>query len=252
MAGHSHWAGIKHKKAAADKKRGKIFSKMAKYITVASRTGGGDPDMNASLRLAIDNARSNNMTKDAIERAVKKGTGELEGEEYVELVYEGFAPANVALVVDILTDNRNRTASELRKLFEIKGGTLGNPGSVAWQFETKGQFHIAQSSIAEDELMGLVLEAGAEDMVVDGDIYVVTTSPDEFMAVREALAGKSIKTSFGEVARVPNATVKIDTAKEARKVLNFIDELEDHDDVQRVSANFDIPDAVFAELEADE
>ena len=250
MAGHSHWAGIKHKKAAADKKRGKIFSKMAKYITVAARNGGGDPDMNPSLRLAIDTARAQNMTKEAIERAVKKGSGELEGEEYVELVYEGFAPEKVALVVDILTDNRNRTASELRKFFEKKGGTLGNPGSVSWQFETKGQLHIAQSAVAEEDLIELTLEAGAEDLTSENDLFVISTPPDEFMAVKQALNDKGLETSYAEVARVPTTSVKVETAKAAQKVLAFVEELEDHEDVQRVSANFDIPDAVFAELNA--
>ncbi|MCA8960404.1 MAG: YebC/PmpR family DNA-binding transcriptional regulator [Planctomycetes bacterium] len=251
MAGHSHWAGIKHKKAAADKKRGKIFSKMAKYITVAAKTGGGDPTMNAALRLAIDNARAQNMPKDAIDRAIKKGTGELDGEDYVELVYEGFAPEQVALVVDILTDNRNRTASELRKFFEKKGGTLGNPGSVAWQFETKGQIHIEKATIGEEELMDLVLEAGADDMVTDGDIYIVSSTPDSFQAVKEALDTKEIATIHAEVDRVATTSVAIGDSAKAKKVLGFIEELEDHDDVQKVSANFDIPDAVFAEIEAE-
>lgn len=252
MAGHSHWAGIKHKKAAADKKRGKIFSKMAKYITIAARDGGGDPTMNAALRLAVDNARAVNMTKDAIERAIKKGTGELEGEEYVELTYEGFAPGQVALVVDILTDNRNRTASELRKFFEKKNGTLGNPGSVAWQFETKGVIHVPKEAMPEEELMELVLEAGAEDLAADGDHFEIHTSVDNFHQVRGALEEKELPMPYAEVARLPTATIAITDPDLARKVLAFIGDLEDHDDVQRVSANFDIPDEIFAALEAEE
>ena len=252
MAGHSHWAGIKHKKAAADKKRGKIFSKMAKYLTIAAREGGGDPGMNAALRLAVDNARAANMTKDAIERAIKKGTGELEGEEYVELVYEGFAPGQVALVVDILTDNRNRTASELRKFFEKKGGNLGNPGSVAWQFETKGVIHVAKELIGEEELMELVLEAGAEDLKSDGDHYEILTPVDNFHEIRGVLEAKEIAMNYAEVARLPTATQAIDDLDLARKVLGFISLLEDHDDVQRVSANFDVPDEIFATIDAEE
>lgn len=252
LAGHSHWAGIKHKKAAADKKRGKIFSKMAKYLTIAARDGGGDPGMNASLRLAIDNARAANMTKDAIERAIKKGTGELEGEQYFELVYEGFGPGQVALVVDILTDNRNRTASELRKFFEVKNGNLGNPGSVAWQFETSGVIHVAKDTIPEDELMDLVLEVGAEDLKSLDEHFEVLTPVDSFHEVRSALEAKEITMSYAEIARLPTATIAIDDIDLARKVINFIGDLEDHDDVQRVSANFDIPDEIFALLAAEE
>ncbi len=249
MAGHSHWAGIKHKKAAADKKRGKLFSKMAKYLTIAARDGGGDPDMNPSLRLAVDNARAVNMTKDAIERAIKKGTGELEGEEYVELVYEGFAPEQVALVVDILTDNRNRTASELRKFFEKKGGNLGSPGSVSWQFETKGVIHVGKEIIAEEKLMDLVLEAGAEDLRTEEEHYEITASPDAFHGVRQALTDQEIPTLFADVIRVPTSTITVDEPKKAQKVIDFISDLEDHEDVQRVSANFDIPAEVLDQLE---
>ncbi len=252
MAGHSHWAGIKHKKGAADAKRGKIFSKLAKYITIAAREGGGDPDMNLGLKYAIERAKAENMPKDVIERAVKKGTGEIEGVTYLELVYEGFTPGKVALVIEILTDNKNRTASELRKLFEKKGGTLGNPGSVAWMFDNKGILHVKTDAISEDDLMELVLDAGAEDVRVEGEVFAVQTAPDSFQAVRTALGDADIATEFAEVGPQPNQWVDVADAKTALKVLNFISDLEDHDDVQRVSANFDIPDAVMAELNAEE
>jgi len=252
VAGHSHWAGIKHKKAAADKKRGKLFSKMAKYVSIAARDGGGDPDMNAALRLAIDNARAANMTKEAIERAVKKGTGELEGATYVELVYEGFAPEQVALVVDILTDNRNRTASELRTFFEKKGGNLGSPGSVAWQFETKGVFHVPAVAISEDALMDLVLEAGAEDLEAHGEFYEIHSSTETFQTVKSALDDRGVETRHAEIGRIPTSSVNIDNLAAARRVMNFISDLEDHEDVQRISANFEMPDAVMDQLQAEE
>ncbi|MEM7168271.1 MAG: YebC/PmpR family DNA-binding transcriptional regulator [Planctomycetota bacterium] len=249
MAGHSHWAGIKHKKAAADAKRGKIFSKHAKFIIIAARDGGGDPDGNLGLKYAIERAKADNMPKDNIERAIKRGTGEIEGINFVELVYEGFAPAKVALVADILTDNRNRTASELRKLFEKKGGTLGNPGSVTWMFETKGVLEISQDAIGEDDLMELALEAGAEDVKPEGSVFTVLTQPDDFTEVQTALRGANLEFAVAEIMRLPTNTVRVENAKDAEKVMTFISELDDHDDVQRVSANFDIPDEILEGLD---
>lgn len=248
MAGHSHWAGIKHKKGIADAKRGKLFSKHAKYIIVAARDGGGDPDANLNLKYAIDRAKADNMPKENIERAIKRGTGEIEGVSYDELIYEGFGPEKVAVVIEILTDNRNRTASELRKLFEKKGGNLGSPGSVAWMFETKGMFHVPTGSIDEEDLMEVVLEAGAEDLESDGDNYAVKTPPDTFQAVKQALADKGIATTYAEVGRFPTNTVEVKEAKAVERVLAFLSDLEDHDDVQRVSANFEVPDELLAEL----
>lgn len=252
MAGHSHWAGIKHKKAAADAKRGKLFSKLAKFIIIAARDGGGDPDANLSLKYAIERARAQNMPKDVIERAVKRGTGELEGQQFVELVYEGFAPGKVAVVADILTDNRNRTASELRKVFEKKGGTLGNPGSVTYMFDTKGVFQIPDSAIDEEELMELALEAGAEDVKQEAEgSFTVLCEPDEFSNVQAALAGKELPLDVAETMRLPNITVEVTDPKVVEKLLAFVNELEDHEDVQRVSANFDIPDEILAGLAAE-
>lgn len=248
VAGHSHWAGIKHKKAAADAKRGKVFSKHTKAILVAARSGGGDMDANLSLKYAIERAKADNVPKDVIARAVKKGSGELEGETYTELVYEGFAPQKVAVVVDILTDNRNRTAAELRRLFEKKGGTLGNPGSVGWMFEKRGVLATPADGIDEDELMELALEAGADDVRREGDVYEVITSPDAFSDVKKAFEDHGLATPMAEIVRHPSNTVEVATLDAARKVLDFISDLEDHEDVQRVSANFDIPDELMSQL----
>jgi len=248
VAGHSHWAGIKHKKGAADAKRGKIFSKLAKFITVAAREGGGDAGANSKLKLAVEKARAANMPKDNIERAIKKGTGDLGGVSFVELVYEGYAPHNVAVVADILTDNRNRTASELRHLFEKKGGILGSPGAVAWMFETKGLIEVPRDAISEDDLMEIALEAGADDVLSEGKSHQVFTTPEVFTAVREAIIARELEPTFSEVTRIPNNTVELTDASQAKKVLDFITEFEDHDDVQRISANFDIPDELLESL----
>ena len=249
MAGHSHWAGIKHKKGAADAKRARVFSKLAKYIIVAARDGGGDPAANLSLKYAIDRAKAENMPKDVISRAIKKGTGEIEGVSYSELIYEGFAPEKVAVVVEILTDNRNRTASELRKIFEKKGGTLGSPGSVAWMFETKGILHVAVDTIDEDDLMEVVLDAGAEDLSISEDVYQIHTAPDAFNDVKRALGERGIATTYAEVSRHPTQTVEITELKAAQKVISFISALEDHDDVQNISANFDMPASLIEQLQ---
>ena len=249
MSGHSHWAGIKHKKGAADARRARVFSKLAKYIIVAARDGGGDPAANLSLKYAIDRAKAENMPKDVIARAIKKGTGEIEGISYSELIYEGFAPEKVAVVVEILTDNRNRTASELRKIFEKKGGTLGSPGSVAWMFETKGILHVSRDTIDEDDLMEVVLDAGAEDLSTSGDVYEIHTAPDTFNDVKQALGARGIATTYAEVGRHPTQTVEITELKAAQRVISFISDLEDHEDVQNVSANFDMPASLIEQLQ---
>jgi len=248
VAGHSKWAGIKHKKGAQDKKRAKVFSKLAKFIIIAARDGGGDVNANPRLRLAVDKARAANMPKENIERAILRGTGELEQVQYHELVYEGYGPEKVAVVIDILTDNRNRTASELRKLFDKKQATLGNPGSVSWMFETKGVIEIPVDQITEDDLLELALEAGAEDVRTEGGFHEVHCAPEHFTTLNRAIADAGIQPEVAEVMRVPTSTVSITDARAARKVLDFIGELEDHDDVQNVSSNFDMPDALMEEL----
>ncbi|MGE3163779.1 MAG: YebC/PmpR family DNA-binding transcriptional regulator [Planctomycetota bacterium] len=248
MAGHSHWAGIKHRKAAADAKKGRLFSKLAKFIIIAARDGGGDPDANLNLKYAIERARAGNMSKDVIERAIKRGTGELEGIQYVELVYEGFAPSKVAVVLDILTDNRNRTASELRTMFEKKGGTLGNPGTVAWMFETKGILEVPVTAVAEDDLLEMALDAGADDVVREGESYRISTSTTAFSTVRAALMARELELQTAEIMRLPTSTVRVEDRAEAERMLAFLSDLEDHEDVQRLSANFDIPDEIMAAI----
>ena len=247
MSGHSKWSTIKHKKGALDAKRGKLFSKLARLIMTAARQGGGDPQMNLPLRYAIEKARAANMTKAAIERAVKKGTGELEGAHLEELVYEGYAPGGVALLLEILTDNRNRTASEIRKIIETRGGSLGSTGCVAWMFQTKGVFMIDTSKVNEDRLMEVVLEAGAEDLLIEGESFRVTCEPSAFEDVKIALAEAGLETELSEIQRVPTQSVTVERTK-AKQVLDLVSQLEDHDDVQNVYSNFDIDEEVMQEL----
>ncbi len=248
MSGHSHYANIKSKKAAIDAKRGKSWTKLARGIIVAAKQGGSsDPDKNLALRYAIEAAKAGNMPKDTIERAAKKGAGELEGQSFEEIVYEGYGPAGVALMIDILTDNRHRTAPEIKKIFERRGGSLGATGSVAWIFQTKGYIQIEKSVIDEDRLMELVLEAGADDVRVDGGNWAVTCPTDSYEAVRKSLAAAGVAVAAAELTRVPSTTVALDITT-APKVLALLEELDDHDDVQHVSANFDIPDDVAAQL----
>lgn len=247
MAGHSHWAGIKHKKAANDAKRGKIWSKLARAIIVAARSGGGDPGMNLPLRYAIDKAKAENMPKDTIEKAVKKGTGELSGESYEEVVYEGYAKGGVAVLVEALTDNRTRTAPQVRKLFERHGGSMGTSGCVNWMFKKKGLITVNQSDANEEELMDTALSAGAEDMKSEGDFYEITCEPGDFDSLKAAVEEKGIKMEMAEISMIPDTTVKVDDKDTARKVLALVEAFEDHDDVQNVYANFDIEDAVMAE-----
>ena len=251
MAGHSHWAGIKHKKALIDNKRGKLWSKLAKAVIVAAKMGGGDPDANLRLRYAIDDAKAGNMPKDTIERAIKKGTGELEGETYDEVLYEGYGPSGVAVMCEALTDNRNRTAPELRKIFEMCGGKLGATNCVAWMFERKGLVLIADEGVEEETLLDLALEAGADDVKHDGKKFSVTCDPDAFGAVCQAIDKAGITTELREISRIPKDTVDLDV-ESARKVLKLVELLDDHDDVQSVSANFNISDEAMAQIEAGE
>lgn len=248
MAGHSHWAGIKHKKALIDNKRGKVWSKLSRAIIVAAKAGGGDPDTNLRLRYAINDAKAVSMPKDNIERALKKGTGELEGGNYDEVLYEGYGPGGVAVLCEILTDNRNRTAPEVKKIFEVAGGKLGATGCVAWMFERKGVIVIDAKQTDEETLLELAMESGAEDVKSEGDKFEVICDPESFAGVQYALAAANIETEAAELNRLPNDTVDLGV-NDARKVLKLMDQLDDHDDVQSVAANFNIPEEAMAELE---
>ena len=247
MAGHSHWAGIKHKKAVIDAKRGKLWSKLSKAIIVAARTGGGDPGMNLALRYAINDAKAVSMPKDNIERAIKKGTGELEGAQLDSVVYEGYGPAGVAIMCEILTDNRNRTAPELRNLFERYGGNLGATNCVAWMFDRKGLFVIDKAAIDEESLMELAIEAGADDVKTTDDGYEVTCAVDAFSDVSAAIEKANLRADVRKIAQIPKDRVALD-ATGARKVLALMDALDDHDDVQEVWSNFTVPEEVMAEV----
>ncbi|MCU0958779.1 MAG: YebC/PmpR family DNA-binding transcriptional regulator [Pirellulaceae bacterium] len=249
MAGHSHWAGIKHKKALIDNKRGKLWSKLSKAIIVAAKLGGGDPGANIRLRTAILDAKAASMPKDTIERAIKKGTGELDGGNFDEVLYEGYAAGGVAVLCDILTDNRNRTAPEIRKIFDVHNGKLGGTNCVAWMFERKGLFVVPAQNVAEDSLMEIALEAGADDVKPAGDNFEVTCDPDMYGAVGEALEQAGIALAGKEVTRIPKNTVEL-SADDARKVIRLLEALDDHDDVQNVSANFNVSDQVLAQVEA--
>jgi len=247
MAGHSHWAGIKHKKALVDAKRGKLWSRVSKQVIVAARMGGGDPGTNARLRLAIADAKAARMPKDTIEKAIKKGTGELAGGNVEEILYEGYGPSGVAILCDILTDNRNRTAPEIRKLFEIAGGKLGATGCVAWMFERKGLYLVPAEGIEEDALMEIVLEGGAEDVLLEGDNFQITCPVDAYGTVGDALEAAEIEVASREITRIPTTTVDLNET-DGRKVLKLMEKLDDHDDVDSVSANFNLPDDVLAAL----
>jgi YebC/PmpR family DNA-binding regulatory protein len=249
MAGHSHWAGIKHKKALIDNRRGKLWSKLSKAIIVAAKIGGGDPNANLRLRYAIIDAKAGNMPKDTIDRAIKKGAGELEGANYEEILYEGYGPNGVAVLCEILTDNRNRTAGEIRKLFEIAGGKLGATGCVAWMFDRKGLIEIPADQTDEDRLMELALEAGAEDVRRSGSNFEIICDPDAFTSVSDAVDAGGLKPEVRKITRIPKDTVDLD-ANSARAVLKLMDALDDHDDVQSVAANFNIPDEAMAAIEA--
>jgi YebC/PmpR family DNA-binding regulatory protein len=240
MSGHSKWSTIKHKKAAKDARKGKLFTKLIKEITVAARMGGGDINANPRLRTAVLAAKGHSMPGDNIERAIKKGTGELEGVSYEEIQYEGYGPGGAAILAQVLTDNKNRTVSEIRRLFTKHGGNLGETGCVAWMFDKKGLITVEKSQIDEDRLVGLVLDAGAEDVKEDEGIFEVVTPPEDFDRVKERLEHEKIAIANAQVTMVPKSTVTVGE-KHVEQILKLTEELEDHDDVQNVSANFDIP-----------
>jgi len=240
MSGHSKWSTIKHKKAAKDAKRGKIFTKLIKEITVAARIGGGDINANPRLRTAVLTARSNSMPSENIDRAIKKGTGELEGVTYEEIQYEGYGPGGAAIIAQVLTDNKNRTVSEIRRLFTKHGGNLGETGCVSWMFDKKGLLAVEKSQVDEERLMDLVLDAGAEDVRDEDEIFEIVTPPEELEKVKEKLDHEKIAVSSAQVTLVPKNSVNVD-AKHVEQILRLTEELEDHDDVQSVSANFNIP-----------
>jgi YebC/PmpR family DNA-binding regulatory protein len=245
MSGHSKWHSIKHKKGAADKARGKLFAVLIRQIEVAARAGGGDPDANATLRTMIQKARDNSVPADTIQRAIKRGTGEEEGVTYEQISYEGYAPHGVAVYVQVLTDNRNRTGAEVRNLFSRNGGSFAEPGAVSWQFERKGVVLVPKSAASEDDLMLLVADAGAEDINDSGDVWEVVTPATELHAVRTAIeeAGTTVQSS--DLVMIPTTTVELGEEGAAKSVLRLVEALEDHDDVEAVYANFDIPDAVL-------
>lgn len=244
MSGHSKWSSIKHKKGAADAKRGKIFTKLIKEITVAARLGGGDPVGNPRLRAAILAAKAENMPKENIERGIKKGTGELEGVSYEEFNYEGYGPGGAALLVDCLTDNKNRTVADLKHIFDRHGGSLGEPGCVSWMFEKKGLIVSDRGKVDEDKLLELALEAGAEDVIEGKDEFEVLTGVADFEAVKKAFDDAGITYNFAEISMIPTNTVNLE-GKKAEQMLNLMEALEDHDDINHVYANFDIADEVM-------
>jgi YebC/PmpR family DNA-binding regulatory protein len=247
MSGHSKWSTIKHKKAAQDAKRGAMFTKVIKELTVAARMGGGDVDMNPRLRTAVLKAKAVNMPQDTMQRAIMKGTGELPGVNYEEITYEGYGPGGVAMIATVLTDNRNRTVAEIRKIFSKNGGNLGESGCVAWMFQKKGLIVIDKDRVDEDELFTIALEAGAEDVRPADAMYEVITSVEDFEPVKQGITSKGIEPASSEVSLLPQTTVRLE-GSQARQLLKLMDELEEHDDVQNVYANFDIPDEVMAEV----
>lgn len=248
MAGHSHWANISRKKAVVDAKRGKLWSKLAKAIIVAAKHGGGDPDANLRLRYAIDAAKAVSMPKDNIQRAIKTGIGELKGGNLEESLYEGYAAGGVAVMCEILTDNKNRTAPEIRKIFEMCDGKLGGTGCVAYLFERKGLVRVPTTAAGEDRIMELAIEAGADDVKQSDDRWEITCDPSAMTAVIAALEAAGMPPESNELVRIPTNSVDVEDVDTARKVLNLMERLDDHDDVQSVAANFNIPDAALAAL----
>ena len=249
MAGHSHWAGIKHKKAVIDKKRGKLFSKLAKQIITAAKNGGGDPDANLKLKYAIDKAKAGNMPNDNIDRAVKRGTGDLDGVNYEEIVYEGYGPGGVAILLEVLTDNRNRTVGELRNTFDRRGGNMGDSGCVSYLFEKKAMFEIAGEGNDEDSLMEVALELGADDLEHADDVFMIKAPAEAFEAIRSGLADKGIETLSAEIVMHPTTTVPLTDVATARKVLALMEIFEEHDDVQNAYTNFSLSDDIIKELD---
>jgi YebC/PmpR family DNA-binding regulatory protein len=250
MSGHSKWHTIKHKKAAADSKRGKIFTKIIKEISIAARIGGGDPEANPRLRKAVQDARAVNMPADNIKRAIMKGTGELEGSSYEEVIYEGYGPGGVAIYVEALTDNKNRTVSELRRIFSKNGGNIGESGCVAWMFKRKGYLVVEKEKFPdEDKLLEIVMNASAEDMTEDGSNWEIISAPENYEAVVEALKTNNVETAESNLGYIPQTYVKLE-GKQAQQMLRLMEELEDHEDVQHVWANFDINEAEISSFEA--
>lgn len=249
MSGHSKWSTIKHKKAMVDARRGKMFTKLIRELTSAARAGGGDPDVNPRLRTAVASAKGANMPSDTIQRAIQKGTGEIAGETYEEVTYEGYGAGGVAVLVDTLTDNKNRTVAEIRHLFAKHGGSMGENGCVAWMFQRQGFFALDAGSIDEDALLELVLEAGGDDVRAENDLYEILTSPEAFEDVRSSLEAQGLTPEVAEVTMLPQSTVSIE-GKQAEQVLRLMEALDDQDDVRRAYANFDIPDDVMAALAA--
>lgn len=248
MSGHSKWATIKHKKGAADQKRAKVFAKLIRQVEVAAREGGGDPAMNPALRTMFQKARDNSVPIDTIERAIKRGTGELEGVQYEQITYEGYAPNGVAILIDVLTDNRNRTGGDVRSILKKNGGSIAEPGAVAWQFERKGVITLSRT-IEEDDIMMAALDAGLEDLADEGDTWSLTCAPTDLVAVRAALDEAGIAYDSADSTMVANLSVALETADAARAVLRLIDALEDNDDIQDVYSNFDIADELMQGLE---
>jgi YebC/PmpR family DNA-binding regulatory protein len=245
MSGHSKWHSIKHKKGATDAKRGKLFTKFIKEITVAARTGGGDPDANARLRKAILDAKAGNMPNDTIDRAIRRGTGAEEGVTYEEITYEGYGPGGVALLIEAMTDNRNRTVAEIRHIFSKNGGNLGESGSVGWLFEKKGYIVVDKAAKPEEELFDIAIEGGADDLRDDEDNFEIITSPENFESVQSAIKSAGIEPQVAEVSMVPQNYIKLEGSS-AQQMLRLMEAMEDHDDVQKVYANFDIDEADMA------
>ncbi len=248
MSGHSHWATIKHKKGAIDAKRGKLFSKLSRAIIIAARHGGGDPEMNLKLRYAIDKARQVSMPKDNIERAIKRGTGEAEGVTFEEITYEGYGPGGVAILVEVLTDNRNRAASEVRKIFERSGGKMGSAGCVGYLFERKGLISVDAAATDEDTLMGIALDAGADDLKRSGSTFDITCDPAAFNQVQEAVKKQGLTPTVAEISQLPKAPVDVDT-ETGKKLVRLMEALDDHDDVQHVYTNANISEEMVAGVE---
>lgn len=249
MAGHSKWANIKHRKGRQDAKRGQMFTKATKELMLAAKLGGSDPVMNSRLRMAIDAAKNMNMPKDKIDTAIKKGTGEITSGSIEEVVYEGYGPGGVAILVEGVTDNKNRTVAEIRKLFSKAGGNLGESGCVGWMFQTYGVLTFDKNQYDEDQLLEVGLEAGVEDVIDDGDAWEVRTAPEDYLAVKQAFEQAGIEIQNAEVAKIPQTYVELDV-ETAEKALRLYEQLDEHDDVQKVHANFEIPDELYAKMEA--
>ncbi|MDR1123097.1 MAG: YebC/PmpR family DNA-binding transcriptional regulator [Elusimicrobiota bacterium] len=250
MGGHSHWAGIKHKKALVDAKKGKVFTKIIREITIAAKLGGADLNSNARLRKAVDDAKNANMPADNVKRAIMKGTGQIPGTVYEEITYEGYGPGSVAVIVECTTDNKNRTFSEIRKKFTDKGGNTGTPGSVAYMFAKKGLILVDKTAVSEEDLMNIALEAGAEDIKTQAEGYEIITPVEAFEAVKTAVEAKGIKPVSAELSMLPSNEVEIKDVETASKILAMIENLEEHDDVKEVYSNYSIPDDILAKIES--